>query len=312
MDRTDVIQEILNNNCNVDHRPGVVPVKFELAESHVLMCARDILAQITRTESGGDAYLCTKTMLCDAVSIRDHVILIPFSSEEEPIQIMFDIIKLPVTATPAPSASASNSSASALPTRQQQFKASFNGISNAFSLVTAFRTPDKYATKTNTSDSELLSPGNLSLMSRFLKRPSGSKGSDQLTQIDSWSEGIAFNNVETVDSLASTINNVSLIGDNNDSIIDYNSVSKSLSHKSNYDDCISTSSFSTATVSVRSSNSYSSTSTGSSSMAPLESLNSTSSGISLPNICIRVKVLFYKNKFLPTFDNYELIDIFFN
>lgn len=62
--------------------------KFDLNEGHALSCVRDVLLACNRTESGGDTYLCVSTLL----SNPDLVVLTPFASEADPMDITVDVV----------------------------------------------------------------------------------------------------------------------------------------------------------------------------------------------------------------------------
>jgi hypothetical protein len=61
----------------------------DLDESQALSCARDILLSCNRTESGGDTYLAIEALLIK----KDFAVLTPFASEEEPLEIIVDIVE---------------------------------------------------------------------------------------------------------------------------------------------------------------------------------------------------------------------------
>jgi hypothetical protein len=61
----------------------------DLDESQALSCARDILLSCNRTESGGDTYLAIESLLVK----KDFAVLTPLGSEEEPLEIIVDIVE---------------------------------------------------------------------------------------------------------------------------------------------------------------------------------------------------------------------------
>eukprot|EP01041_Mallomonas_annulata_P001344 gene1344-2594_t len=62
--------------------------RFDLNEGDALSCVRDVLMACNRTESGGDSYLCVNSLL----SNRDLVVVTPYDTQAEPMQISIDIV----------------------------------------------------------------------------------------------------------------------------------------------------------------------------------------------------------------------------
>lgn len=62
---------------------------FEIDESQVLACARDLLVLCNRTQSGGDTYYCIDSLLCN----RDFAIVTPLSTVADPLEILVDIVE---------------------------------------------------------------------------------------------------------------------------------------------------------------------------------------------------------------------------
>lgn len=61
----------------------------DLDESQALSCARDVLLASNRTESGGDTYFAIESMLIN----KRFAVLTPLASEEEPLEIIVDIVE---------------------------------------------------------------------------------------------------------------------------------------------------------------------------------------------------------------------------
>lgn len=69
----------------------LVQSNFEISESLIVECARDLIVLCNRTQSGGDTYFCVEALLCGERT-DSKTILTPLSAEADPLSFSIDVV----------------------------------------------------------------------------------------------------------------------------------------------------------------------------------------------------------------------------